>query len=48
MSNRTYPHGVPCWIDTQQPDVGAAIAFYEAFSAGRSTTQCHQQRRAAT
>jgi len=28
MSNRTYPHGVPCWIDTQQPDFDAAIAFY--------------------
>jgi uncharacterized protein len=28
MSNRTYPHGVPCWIDTQQPDVDAAVAFY--------------------
>jgi predicted enzyme related to lactoylglutathione lyase len=28
VSNRTYPHGVPCWIDTQQPDVGAATAFY--------------------
>lgn len=25
---RTYPHGVPCWIDTEQPDVDAAIAFY--------------------
>lgn len=28
MSNRTYPHGVPCWIDTEQPDVDAATAFY--------------------
>jgi predicted enzyme related to lactoylglutathione lyase len=25
---RTYPHGVPCWVDTEQPDVGAAIDFY--------------------
>lgn len=28
MMNRTYPHGVPCWIDTEQPDVEAATAFY--------------------
>jgi predicted enzyme related to lactoylglutathione lyase len=23
-----YPPGVPCWVDTLQPDSGAAIAFY--------------------
>ena len=23
-----YPHGVPCWIDTEQPDPQAAAAFY--------------------
>ena len=23
-----YPHGVPCWVDTLQPDVEAALAFY--------------------
>nr|WP_198526304.1 hypothetical protein [Cellulosimicrobium sp. MM] len=23
---RTYPHGVPCWVDTEQPDVDAALA----------------------
>jgi uncharacterized protein len=28
MSQRTYPHGVPCWIDTEQPDVDAAAEFY--------------------
>lgn len=28
MSQRTYPQGVPCWIDTEQPDVEAAAAFY--------------------
>lgn len=27
---RTYPHGVPCWIDTEQPDLGAARDFYGA------------------
>ncbi len=27
---RTYPHGVPCWVDTEQPDVDAALAFYGA------------------
>ncbi len=25
---RTYPHGVTCWIDTEQPDLAAARAFY--------------------
>ncbi|AIY02786.1 glyoxalase/bleomycin resistance protein/dioxygenase [Arthrobacter sp. PAMC 25486] len=25
---RIYPQGVPCWIDTEQPDVDAAAAFY--------------------
>jgi predicted enzyme related to lactoylglutathione lyase len=25
---RTYPHGVPCWVDTEQPDPAAAQAFY--------------------
>jgi predicted enzyme related to lactoylglutathione lyase len=25
---RTYPHGVPCWVDTEQPDTDAARAFY--------------------
>jgi hypothetical protein len=25
---RTYPHGVTCWIDTEQPDLEAARVFY--------------------
>jgi hypothetical protein len=25
---RTYPHGVPCWVDTEQPDTAAASHFY--------------------
>jgi len=25
-----YPHGVPCWIDTLQPDPDAALDFYGA------------------
>jgi uncharacterized protein len=25
---RTYPHGVTCWIDTEQPDLDAASQFY--------------------
>ncbi len=29
-TTRTYPHGVPCWVDTEQPDVDAALAFYGA------------------
>jgi len=28
MTHRTYPQGVPCWIDTEQPDVEAAVEFY--------------------
>ena len=28
MTNRTYPQGVPCWVDTAQPDVEAATEFY--------------------
>jgi uncharacterized protein len=29
MSQRDqYDHGVPCWIDTLQPDVDASLAFY--------------------
>lgn len=28
MTERMYPHGVPSWIDTEQPDVEAAVAFY--------------------
>ena len=28
MTERTYPSGVPCWVDTEQPDVDAATAFY--------------------
>lgn len=27
---RTYPPGVPCWVDTEQPDVAAASEFYGA------------------
>ncbi len=29
MSERTsYPHGVPCWVDTMQPNLKAASEFY--------------------
>lgn len=28
VGRRSYPAGVPCWVDTQQPDVEAAMAFY--------------------
>ena len=28
MNPRTYPEGVPSWIDTEQPDVDAAAGFY--------------------
>jgi predicted enzyme related to lactoylglutathione lyase len=26
---RRYPHGVTCWVDTEQPDLEAASRFYE-------------------
>jgi uncharacterized protein len=26
--DRTYPHGVTCWVDVEQPDVAAAQDFY--------------------
>src|SRR6187431_3366533 len=26
--DRTYPHGVTCWVDVEQPDVNAAQEFY--------------------
>ena len=25
---RSYPAGVPCWVDTDQPDVDPARRFY--------------------
>lgn len=25
---RGYPHGAPCWVETLQPDTGAAMEFY--------------------
>src|SRR5688572_27382773 len=28
MTNRSYPSGVPCWIDTEQADPAAACDFY--------------------
>src|SRR6476620_7807029 len=28
VSRRSYPSGVPCWVDTRQPDVEAAMDFY--------------------
>ena len=28
MNGRTYPPGVPCWIDTTQPEIDAAANFY--------------------
>lgn len=34
---RTYPHGVTCWIDTEQPDVEAARAFYTGLFGWRLT-----------
>lgn len=30
---KTYPSGVPCWVETLQPDPRAALAFYGALFA---------------
>ncbi|MBO3101899.1 VOC family protein [Cellulomonas fengjieae] len=30
MTERTYPQGVPSWVDIEQADVEAALAFYSA------------------
>lgn len=29
---QTFPAGVRCWIDTEQPDVDAALTFYGGFA----------------
>ena len=34
---RTYPHGVTCWIDTEQPDPQAASRFYGGLFGWRLT-----------
>jgi predicted enzyme related to lactoylglutathione lyase len=34
---RTYPHGVTCWIDTEQPDPQAASRFYAGLFGWRLT-----------
>ena len=49
MSERDgYPPGVPCWIETWQPDVEAAVRFYtglfgwarEGAAGGPSSAGC--------
>ncbi|MCK9794413.1 VOC family protein [Isoptericola sp. 4D.3] len=37
MTSRTYPHGVPCWLDLETPAVDAAVAFYGALFGWRFT-----------
>jgi predicted enzyme related to lactoylglutathione lyase len=34
---RTYPHGVTCWIDTEQPDLKAASRFYSGLFGWKVT-----------
>lgn len=36
-SPRTYPHGVPCWVDLETRDVDAALAFYGGLLGWRFT-----------
>ena len=43
-----YPTGVPCWIDTAQPDVDAAPDLTGGCSGGTSRTACRPMPRAAT
>ena len=39
MSEREgYEHGVPCWVDTWQPDLEAAVAFYRELFGW----ECHE------
>jgi uncharacterized protein len=42
-----YEHGVPCWVDTWQPDAEAAVRFYEALFGWRceETTPPGSERR---
>jgi predicted enzyme related to lactoylglutathione lyase len=35
---RTYPHGVPSWVDTEQPDLDAAQDFYQRLFGWSFTT----------
>ncbi len=44
---RTYPHGVTCWIDTEQPDVPAASRFYGGLF-GWTLTEASASYRVAT
>lgn len=37
MTQRTYPHGAPSWIDLETADVDGALAFYEALFGWRFT-----------
>jgi predicted enzyme related to lactoylglutathione lyase len=30
MTAKTYPPGVPCWVETLHPEPRAALAFYRA------------------
>lgn len=34
---RTYPHGVPCWVDVETPDPDATAAFYAQMFGWRFT-----------
>jgi hypothetical protein len=36
---RTYPHGVPCWVESPQPDPAAAAGFYSELFGWTFTDQ---------
>jgi len=42
---RTYPHGVTCWIDTEQPDLPAAGRFYGGLFGWTLTDAVPRRRR---
>ena len=49
MSKRDgFEPGVPCWIDTWQPDADAAVAFYAALFGGTPPRRRSTTRRCAT
>jgi len=39
VTQRTYPHGVPCWVEVETPDVDATSAFYGALFGWRFAEQ---------
>jgi len=45
---RSYPHGVPSWVDTEQPDPDAARRFYAELFGWTLTEAMPPPTRAST